>query len=698
MPHRLADETSPYLLQHKDNPVDWYPWGPEALARARDEEKPIFLSIGYSACHWCHVMEHESFENSAIAAQMNEHFVCVKVDREERPDLDQIYMNAVQLMTGQGGWPMSVFLTPDLEPFYGGTYWPPTASRGMPGFDQVILAASEAWGERRDQVLAGARQMTSELRQLTSKGTEDVKVTLDDQLIHAAAHVLERSFDHSYGGFGQAPKFPHPMELQLLLRWWQRAGNDQWLDRVRVSLDRMAAGGLYDHLGGGFARYCVDARWLVPHFEKMLYDNALLSNVYLEAFLVTGDANYRRVVCDTLDYVLRDMTDDAGAFYSTEDADSEGVEGKFYVWTPEEVREVLGEDASVTFCRVYDVTDGGNFEGKSILNLPKTIAQSAQVLQRDLAELADELATSREKLLAERAKRIRPGLDDKVLVSWNGLMIDAMARAGAALGEPQYIAAARRAADFILKEMKSAGGQLLHTWRDGTAKLDAYLDDYTTLGNSLVSLYEATWEEKYVASAVELMDTVLGKFGEAPSSEEGQSPGFFYTSDTHEELLTRTKDFTDNATPGGNSMAAMALVRLGKLLGRSDYLAAAHRTLEAAAPLMQQIPMGTGQMLLALDLWIGPTPELVFVGGGAKELAGKAHERFIPRRVIAAREDASDGISSLDETFAGRAAEFGEAVLYVCESQSCQAPVNGQTAIEKAIEELATDSHGRNTV
>jgi len=684
MPNRLADETSPYLLQHQDNPVDWYPWGPEALTRSRDEQKPIFLSIGYSSCHWCHVMEHESFENPTLAAVMNEQFVCIKVDREERPDLDQIYMNAVQLMTGQGGWPMSVFLTPDLEPFYGGTYWPPAASRGMPGFDQVLHAAHDAWSQRRDQVLAGAREMTSELRQLTSKGTDGAEVALDDQLLHAAAHILDRNFDPTYGGFGQAPKFPHTAELQLLLRWWQRTGNDQWLDRVCLSLDRMAAGGIYDHLGGGFARYSVDAGWLVPHFEKMLYDNAMLSNLYVEAFLATGNANYRRVACETLDYVLRDMTDAQGGFYSAEDADSEGVEGKFSTWSSTEINAILGNERGTTFCRVYDVTDAGNYEGKNILHLPKTIAQAAQVLGRDEDELADELAASREELFAERAKRVRPGLDDKVLVAWNGLMIDAMARAGAALGEARFVEAARRAADFLLEKMVPEPGKLLHTCRGSVAKLNAYLDDYTTLANSLVSLYEVTLDETYLTRAVEFVDTVLARFGDEAT------PGFFFTADTHEELLTRTKDYTDNATPGGNSMAVMALVRLGKLLGRTDYLDAAHRTLEAAAPLMQQIPMGTGQMLLALDLWLGPTPELVLVGDGAREFASSVHKQFLPRRTMTAREDASAMGTPVDRAFEGRAAEKGKPALYVCENQNCQAPIIGEIAIKKAIRDLAT--------
>ena len=437
MPNRLAKESSPYLLQHQNNPVDWFPWGAEAIEKARSEDKPIFLSIGYSACHWCHVMEHESFENEAIAQVLNENYVAIKVDREERPDLDQIYMNAVQMLTNHGGWPMSVFLTPELKPFYGGTYWSPKASRGMPGFDQILAAVIDAWKNRREQALTAADQLTAELQNVSVAGAgESTSEQLNIQLIGAAANHLQRAFDHTYGGFGQAPKFPHSMDLQLLVRVTQRTGQQVPLDMVRLTLDRMAAGGIYDHLGGGFARYSVDAQWLVPHFEKMLYDNALLTSAYLDAFLVTREDRYARVVRETLDYIVRDMTDPAGGFYSTEDADSEGHEGLFYVWTPDEIEAVLGDERGATFGRVYDVSDSGNFEGSNILNLPKTLEQCAKILGRESADLAAQLAEDRKKLFEVREKRVRPGRDDKVIVAWNGLMIDAMARAGAALDEP----------------------------------------------------------------------------------------------------------------------------------------------------------------------------------------------------------------------------------------------------------------------
>ena len=414
MPNRLANETSPYLLQHQDNPVDWYPWGEEALAKAKAEDKPIFLSIGYSACHWCHVMEHESFENDEIAALINKDFVPIKVDREERPDLDQIYMNAVQMLTGRGGWPMSVFLTPDKKPFYGGTYWPPKASRGMPGFDEILTAVSNAWKQRREQALAGADQITAELEKIGQvDNAEGAALSID--LVDRAVKQLERTFDSTHGGFGGAPKFPQTMASELLLRHYHRTGQESSLEMVRTTLDRMAAGGIYDHLGGGFARYSVDARWLVPHFEKMLYDNALLVGSYLDAHLVTGDEKYATVVRESLEYILRDMTDPTGGFYSTEDADSEGEEGKFYVWTPSEIKQLLGEEQAETFCRVYDVTDVGNFEGHSILNLPKTISQCAAMLNRDEADLRKELSTSRAELFEARCNGFGQALITKYL-------------------------------------------------------------------------------------------------------------------------------------------------------------------------------------------------------------------------------------------------------------------------------------------
>ena len=687
MPNHLAHESSPYLLQHQDNPVDWYPWGPEALERAKREQKPIFLSIGYSACHWCHVMEHESFENERIAAIINERFIPIKVDREERPDLDQIYMNATQMMTGRGGWPMSVFLTPQLKPFYAGTYFPPTARGGMPGFDDVLRAVDDAWQKRREQAEEMADQLTEELTK-ASRGVPAPGGTgeLNRELVDQAVRQLGRTFDGTWGGFGGAPKFPHPMDLQVLLRHWHRTGREQSLAMVRTTLDRMASGGIYDHLGGGFARYSVDARWLVPHFEKMLYDNALLAGVYAEAFQATGDERYQHVSRETCDYVLRDMTDPAGGFYSTEDADSEGEEGKFYVWTPDELEAVLGEEAGATFGRVYDVSDAGNFEGHNILNLPKTLAQSARILVRDEKELAAELAVSRTKLFAAREKRIHPAKDDKVIVAWNGLMIDALARAGAAFNEPRYTAAAAAAADFIHDQLRRPDGRLLHTWRHGKAKLDAYLDDYAALAGGLISLYEATFDAARLEEAARLLEVVLKHFAD---SKEG---GFFFTADDHEQLIARNKDATDASVPSASALAATALVRLAKLTGKQAYADAAAGTMKSAAGLMKQAPTAMGQMLLAVDLHLGPTYELAFAGDAANaataDVLADLRRRFLPNKVLAGASDDSPP-ALLKDLLAGKKPIGGEPTLYVCEGFSCQAPAKGAAAIASAIDGLS---------
>ena len=640
MPNALADESSPYLLQHKNNPVDWYPWGEEAIQFAKAQGKPIFLSIGYSACHWCHVMEHESFENPELADYLNKHFISIKVDREERPDLDQIYMNAVQTMTGRGGWPMSVFLTPDLKPFYGGTYWPPTAGRGMPGFDQVLAAVNDAWQNRRDQALETADQLTIRLEQMTEVAGEQPQ--LDHSLIQQAAKQLEGEFDPTHGGFGAAPKFLHTMDMELLLRIWKSDKRSAWIDMVRHTLDRMAAGGIYDHLGGGFARYSVDEQWLVPHFEKMLYDNALLAKLYIELFSALPETDSfkqeaARIARETLDYVLRDMTHPEGAFYSTEDADSlpdgdpdgHAEEGLFYTWKPEEIRKVLGEEEADLFCGVYGVTPIGNFEGRNILHLPKSIDTLAKQLGMDASLLKNKLEKGRKKLFEDRTARPRPGLDDKIITCWNGLMIDAMATASKVLEEPRYLIAAQKAADWMLTKMRDSSGKLQHTWRNGVAKIDGFLDDYAALANSLVTLYEATFDESYIDAAADLVDALLEKFTDPDSG------GFFYSEDVAGELIVRNKELTDNATPGGNSLAATVLLRLGSLLGENRYLNAADQTLRATAIWMQKAPGAMGQMLCALDRQLGPSYEVILVGEGTAELLSEIRRSFLPRTVLA---------------------------------------------------------------
>ena len=593
MPNRLAAELSPYLLQHAENPVEWYPWGREAIDRAGAEEKPIFLSIGYSACHWCHVMAHESFEDAAIARQLADGFISIKVDREERPDLDQIYMEAVQMMTGHGGWPLSVFLTPTLEPFFGGTYWPSPSRRGMAGFSDILLAVDEAWRTRRDQVLDQARQITQFLHE--NRYDSDGAAQLDDRPIASAEEVLRRSFDARYGGFGGAPKFPQPMALSLLLRRWRQTQRGELLDMVTTTLDAMARGGMYDQLGGGFHRYSVDARWLVPHFEKMLYDNALLAGCYLNAFAATGNAYYRQIVCETLDYLIRDMMAPEGGFSSAEDADSEGEEGKFYVWTPAEIEDGLqNAQRAATFCRVYDVTPTGNFEGRNILNLARPLEMSAKMLERGAEDLQRELGESRCKLLGVRSGRVRPGRDDKVLVSWNGLAIDAFAHAGLVLNEPRYTAAATKAAEFLLSALCDPSGRLLHCWRAGRAKVGAMLDDYAALTNALVTLHEATGAPRWLEAAARLSDEMLARFADGDR-------GFFYTAVDHETLIARKKDVLDAAVPSGNGLAATLLGRLSRLTGEPRFQAAATGTLRAFYEFMLQMPTGVAQMLLALD-------------------------------------------------------------------------------------------------
>lgn len=688
MPNRLANESSPYLLQHQDNPVDWYPWCEEALARAAAEDKPIFLSIGYSACHWCHVMAHESFEDEAIAALLNEKFINIKVDREERPDLDQIYMTAVQIMTQHGGWPMSVFLTPQLQPFFGGTYWPPFPRMGMPGFKQVIEAVDDAWKNRREQALEQAGQLTDYLQ--NANLPEAATGGLDEPLLSASVARIEREFDATHGGFGVRPKFPHAMVLQFMLRFWKRNRHDGVRDMVRLNLDKMSQGGIYDHLAGGFARYSVDERWLVPHFEKMLYDNALLTGAYLDGFLATGDEHYARVARETLSYICNYMTDDQGGFHSAEDADSEGEEGKFYVWSVDEIKSVLGETKGQRFCYVYDVSPGGNFEGENILNLPKTIAQCAAIKGWDVDELETELAESRQALLEVRDRRVRPGKDDKVLTNWNGLMIDSFARASGILDEPQYAETAVRAADFILQNLVRDDGRLLHTWRNGTARHDAYLDDYTCLINALVSVYQATFDERWIERALQLSEAVLAHF------HDPHGGGFFYTADDHEQLIARNKEVQESSVPSGNSMAAFAFWRLGKLTGRIDLLDAARGTMQMASGLVERAPTATGLMLCSIDMAVGPTQEIVLIAEPdaeeTKQILTAIRNRYLPNCVLACRSPAATGgNSALDALFSGKTAIENEPTLYVCENFACQSPVHGTPAILDKISSWANE-------
>jgi len=689
MPNRLAQELSPYLLQHARNPVDWYPWGSEAFSVARAEDKPIFLSIGYASCHWCHVMAHESFEDRHIARRLNEHFVPVKVDREERPEVDQIYMEAVQLMTRRGGWPLSVFLTPSLEPFFGGTYWPPVPRMGMPGFGEVLDAVIRVWRERREEVVQHAAQVTrflqDEWRGAASAGA------VDGHFIEAAVGMLTQAFDWQHGGFGSAPKFPQPTDLRLLLRSWKRQGRGELLDMVTLALDNMAGGGIYDHLGGGFHRYSTDSRWIVPHFEKMLYDNALLATCYLEAWQITGKSDYARVVRETLDYVLQRLTAPEGGFYSAEDADSEGQEGRFYLWTPEEIASVLGPQAARTFCAVYDVSHPGNYEGRNVLHLARPLEQCADMLGCPVESLQEELAQSRARLLAHRRQRVAPGVDDKILTSWNGLMIDAMARAAAALGEVRFQEAAVAAARLVLDELRTADGQLLHCWRHGTARHSGYLEDYASLAAALVTLYETQFDERWIDEAAGLVDQLLERFRDRAGG------GFFFTAHSHGPLVARKKDMIDNVTPSGGGLAVWTLLRLGRLTGRTEYLDEAQAVLEESRTLLEHALAGTSQLLLALDLYLGPASEIVLLGGTDRAdtaaLLADLRRRFLPRVVVAFREAdrPEQGRSPLlAGLFAGKKPIPPGPTLFVCHQQQCQDPVSGLGPAAKACADLAS--------
>jgi uncharacterized protein YyaL (SSP411 family) len=676
--NRLLHETSPYLRQHAHNPVDWYPWGPEALERARRLDRPIFLSIGYSACHWCHVMEHESFEDPEIARILNDHFVSIKVDREERPDLDQIYMTAVQMMTGQGGWPMSMFLTPDLKPFYGGTYFPPEDHYGRPGFKRLLLALVDAWQNRRDEIAQSSAQITEQIQQTVR--LEAGAGELGPQLLQNASHTLARAFDSTYGGFGSAPKFPHPMELRLLLRLWKRFGDEHALHMTRLTLDRMAAGGIYDHLGGGFHRYSTDERWLAPHFEKMLYDNALLTAAYLEAYQATGEPPYRRVVEETLQYLLREMTSPEGPFYSTQDADSEGEEGKFFVWSLEEVEQVLGKEKADVFSYVYDVTERGNWEEKNILHRSKTDEQDAKLLRISEAELRQVLAEGKAKLFDVRSRRVWPGRDEKVLTSWNGLMIAAFAQAAQVLDRPAYAEAATRAADFILGKMRTTDGRLLRTYSAGsTAKLNGYLEDYAFFLDALMSLYEATFAPRWIEAALDLARVLIDEFWDAG---EG---GFFYTGRSHETLIARTKDPHDSSVPSGNGMAVTALLRLAKLTGRRDLQEKAEATMRLFHGLMASSPLAAGQMLLALDFHLGPVQEIAVIGDPTAEETRRVLRAirgpFRPHQVVALGSAQAEKVIPL---LAGKTARGG-VTTYICRDFTCREPLVGVEAVEKAV-------------
>ncbi|HEV2826577.1 MAG TPA: thioredoxin domain-containing protein, partial [Pyrinomonadaceae bacterium] len=588
--NRLSKETSPYLLQHAHNPVDWFPWGAEAFEVARREQKPLLLSIGYSACHWCHVMEHESFENEAIAKLMNENFVNIKVDREERPDLDQIYMSAVQMMTQHGGWPMTVFLTPEGVPFYAGTYFPPEDRYNMPGFPRVLISIADAYRERPDDIQETAVSVLSQLKRAVAAAESNAPLT--KELLDTAFTGIVRNYDPTNGGFGGAPKFPPAMTLEFLLHTYYRTGNQKALEIVRHTCRKMAEGGIYDQLAGGFHRYATDARWLVPHFEKMLYDNALLSRLYLHYYQVSGDKSAQIVAEGILDYVAREMTDSRGGFYSTQDADSEGVEGKFFIWSKHEIEELLGKQDGALFNEYYNLTDTGNFEGENILNVTRDLQQVADSADVTVEQLSQSLARARAILFAAREKRVKPARDEKILTAWNGLMLTSFAEAAAILRRPDYLAVSKKNAQFVLDNLRR-DRLLLRTYKDGQAKLNAYLEDYAFFIDGLLTLFETTGELEWLEQALKLTATMIEEFWD---DEEG---GFFFTGRSHEELIVRSKDFFDNATPSGNSVAAEVLLRIGLLTDNDDYQRRAATILRLMASAIERYPAGFGRLLCA---------------------------------------------------------------------------------------------------
>ncbi len=693
--NQLIDETSPYLVQHAHNPVNWYPWGPEALRLAREQSKPIFLSIGYAACHWCHVMEHESFEDAEVAQILNEHFISIKVDREERPDLDEIYMNATILYTrGQGGWPMSVWLTPDGKPFFAGTYFPPEDSYGRPGFKTVLHHLARAWGEMASDLATDAGKVADIIQQMhrPAKGAVPPRTAVSE-----AARQMAAAYDSRYGGVASGTnKFPPSMSLELLLREHRASGDPQLLATVELTLEKMATGGIYDHLGGGIHRYSTDPEWRVPHFEKMLYDQALVSSIYLDAYQATGKRQYVETARGIFGYVLRNLQSEEGGFYSSEDADSEGQEGKFYVWTLDQVKATLGEEDARLFASAYDVTEHGNWEHpgdthvpsgpKNILRIPRSLEIVARQHQIEPAELERRLTIARKKLFAQREMRVRPGLDDKVLTAWNGLMIASLAKGAAVLDEPRYREAAARAANFILSRMQS-DGRLVRSYRNGRAHLAAYIDDYAFFIDALIGLYEIPGELKWLAEAERLMDTAVAHYWDPV---EG---GFFFTAGDHEQLIVRSKLATDNAIPSGNSVMVMNLLRLHVLLGRRDLRDKAGEILSLFSGNAARSPFAHERLLSGLEAWHEGFREIAIVGSPedprTEALVRMVYGSLLPNKVVALLDPASSDAATIATRvplLAGKQALDGKPTAYVCQNYTCQLPTSDPGRLREQLE------------
>ncbi len=678
--NRLIQETSPYLLQHAHNPVDWYPWGEEALARAKKEDKPILLSIGYSSCHWCHVMEKESFENEAIAQIMNERFINIKVDREERADLDELYMNAVQVMTGGGGWPMTLFLTPDLVPFHAGTYFPPEDRGGTPGFPKVLVVVSDYYRNHREEVGKVEAQMRGALLQMVEIAPS--QEAMDEKILAKAFETFESQFDPIYGGFGRAPKFPSSMSLSFLLKYWKRTGTKRALEMVEKTLEKMADGGIYDHLGGGFHRYSVDERWLIPHFEKMLYDNALLSRTYFEAYQATRKERYRHVAEEVLDYVMREITSPEGGFYSTQDADSEGEEGKFYVWTHDQIKEVLGKEKGAPFCAYYGITPQGNFEGgSSVLNIDSSLEETSQSYGISVPELKEELEEGRKRLFNEREKRVKPGRDEKILTSWNGLMISGFIDGFKVSHNGEYLNVGRKAAHFILKKMRK-DGHLMRVFNKGKCQVKGYSEDYAFFIQALIDLYEATFETEWLKEANELNRRMIHQFW------DGRNGGFFFTGKEDETLIARSKNPYDHVIPSSNSVGLFNLVRLGYLTGEESLKQKAEEIIHLFYQLLSEHPSGFTHMLSGLSFFLNPE-EIGLTGSKndprTKSMLQEIYNAYLPNKILSLK-DPQEPIEASWFPFLKEKGSQEIPTTFVCKGLTCLPPVRSEEELRKLLE------------
>jgi len=672
--NNLIKEKSPYLLQHAHNPVNWYPWGEEAFEKAKAENKPIFLSIGYSTCHWCHVMERESFEDEEVANVLNNHYVAIKVDREERPDVDHIYMTVCQAMTGHGGWPLTIIMTPEKKPFFAGTYFPKVGRRGLSGMMDILPYIAKKWLEDQEALIDSSNRIADAVQPRFKEYTSG---EVDDKLLHRAFSQLEKQFDSTFGGFNRAPKFPIPHQYMFLLRYWKKTNNNKPLLMVEKSLEAMHQGGIYDHIGFGFARYSTDDQWLVPHFEKMLYDNALLAYTYLEAYQATKKEPFARIAEEIFTYVLRDMQHEEGGFYSAEDADSEGIEGKFYVWTPKEVKEILGEEEGELFCQAYDITDRGNFEGKSIPNL---INQSFTYLAHQKGineeELRLQLGVYRDQLFQAREKRIHPHKDDKILTAWNGLMIAALAKGAQALNRQEYSETSDRAIRFVLNKLRKEDGRLLARYREGEAAYLAYLDDYAFFIWGLIEQYEATYHPEYLKVALELNQQMKALFW------DDKNGGYFFYGEDGESLLARPKELYDGAQPSGNSVAALNLLRLSSITGHPQLEQDAMMLIKAFAGTVKQYPAGYTFFLTALQYSLGPTKEIVIAGKEEDQktvaMLNEVRSRFLPEAVVLFHKEKAEGISIEEIAPYTKEQEMvnDQATAYVCENFACHSPTN----------------------